>query len=186
MSLKSTVMKAELQLSDLDRNRYGTFPLTLAQHPSETDLRLMVRVLAFVLYADERLALGRGLSSEDEPDLWRRDYSGEIEQWIDLGQPDESRIRKACGRSREVVVVSYSGRSAAVWWEKQRGFLQRQKNLTLIDIDGAQAEALAGLVERSMRLTVMIQDAVVQVMSDAGSVEVTPRVLVGQWPDPPA
>lgn len=179
MSLKSTVVKAELQLSDLDRNHYGTYNLTLAQHPSETDLRLMVRLLAFVLFSHDRLEFGRGLSSEDEPDLWLRDYTGDIDLWIDLGQPDESRIRKACGRASRVVVVTYSGRSAGVWWDKQQSMLRRQKNLTVVDIEGEQAEALAGLHARTMRLTVMIQDGEVQLMGGEGSVPVTPRWLVG-------
>ena len=100
MALKATVVKVELQVSDMDRHYYATHNLTLAQHPSETDERLMVRLLAFALFAQERLEFGRGLSNEEEPDLWLRDYTGDIEQWIDLGQPDESRIKKACGRAR--------------------------------------------------------------------------------------
>ena len=99
MSPKSTVMKVELQVSDMDRHYYASHALTLAQHPSETDLRLLVRLLAFALYADERLEFGRGLSDEDEPTLWRRDYTGAVEQWIELGQPDESRLRRAAGRA---------------------------------------------------------------------------------------
>ena len=143
MALKATVVKAELQISDLDRHHYATYPLTLAQHPSETDERLMVRLIAFALFASERLEFGKGLSNEDEPDLWRRDYTGEIEQWIDLGQPDESRIRKACGRARQVVVVTYGGRTADLWWEKQSAALSRLDNLTVIDIAPESVEALA-------------------------------------------
>lgn len=177
MSLKSTVVKAELQVSDMDRNYYASHNLTLAQHPSETDQRLMVRLLAFALHADERLEFGRGLSTDDEPDLWRRDYTGDIEQWIDLGQPDESRLKKACGRAREVVLVTYSGRSAGIWWEKHGNALKRLKNLTVIDIDAAAVEAVAGFVQRSMRLTAMIQDTELQLMSDSATVALTPRVL---------
>lgn len=177
MSLKSTVVKAELQVSDMDRHYYASHNLTLAQHPSETDQRLMVRLLAFALHADERLEFGRGLSTDDEPDLWRRDYTGDIEQWIDLGQPDESRIRKACGRAREVVLVTYSGRSAGVWWDKHGNALKRLKNLTVIDIDAADVDAVAAFVQRSMRLTAMIQDTELQLMSDSASVALTPRVL---------
>ena len=100
MAVGAKVHKVELHVSDLDRHHYGTHPLVLAQHPSETDERVMLRVLAFALFADERLAFGRGLSTDDEPDLWRKDLTGAIEQWIELGQPDESRVRKACGRRR--------------------------------------------------------------------------------------
>ena len=175
MALKATVVKADLQLSDLDRHHYATYPLTLAQHPSETDARLMVRLVAFALFASERLEFGRGLSSEDEPDLWRRDYTGEIEQWIDLGQPDESRIRKACGRARQVVVVNYGGRAADRWWEKIASSLARLGNLTVIDIDAAAVDALAAMIERSMRFNAIVQDGELQLMSDAGTVVVHAR-----------
>jgi uncharacterized protein YaeQ len=121
MAPRATVYKAELHVSDVDRHYYATHALTPVQHPSETAERLMVRLLAFALHAHERLAFGRGLSSEDEPDLWRRALDGEVEQWIELGQPDESRIRRACGRAREVVVVGYSGRGFAVWWTRSPG-----------------------------------------------------------------
>lgn len=170
MALKATVIKAELQLSDLDRNHYATHNLTLAQHPSETEQRLMVRLLTFALFADERLEFGKGLSSDDEPDLWRRDYTGEIEQWIDLGQPDESRIRKACGRARQVVVVNYAGRAADLWWDKNSSTLARLRNLTVIDIAEDTVEALVAGYERSMRLNVLIQDGEVQWMGDTGSI----------------
>ncbi|MCY7312750.1 MAG: YaeQ family protein [Pseudoxanthomonas sp.] len=176
MALKSTVVKAELQISDMDRHYYATHNLTLAQHPSETDSRLMVRLLAFALYADEYLEFGRGLSQDDEPDLWRKQMTGEIEQWIDLGQPDEARIRKACGRSRQVVVVTYAGRSADIWWEKNANSLQRSKNLTVIDIATEPVAELTALLGRSMRLNVMIQDGEMQVLCGEVAVSITPTV----------
>ena len=174
MALKSTVVKAELQISDMDRHYYATHNLTVAQHPSETDERLMVRLLAFALHADERLEFGRGLSQDDEPDLWNKAMTGEIEQWIDLGQPDEARIRKACGRSRHVVVVTYSGRSADIWWEKNSNSLARNSNLTVIDIAADTVSALTALMARGMRLNVMIQDGEVQVLGGDVTVEVRP------------
>lgn len=176
MALKSTVVKAELQISDMDRHYYASHNLTVAQHPSETDERLMVRLLAFALYADERLEFGRGLSQDDEPDLWRKAMTGEIEQWIDLGQPDEARIRKACGRARHVVVVTYSGRSADIWWEKNSNSLQRNKNLTVIDIPVEAVEQLVALMVRGMRLNVMIQDGEVQVLGGDVTVSLVPAV----------
>ncbi|HZX76890.1 YaeQ family protein [Lysobacter sp.] len=175
MALKATVVKAELQLSDLDRHHYATYPLTLAQHPSETDQRLMVRLVAFALFASERLEFGKGLSTDDEPDLWRRDYTGEIELWIDLGQPDESRIRKACGRARQVVVVNYAGRAADLWWDKNTAALSRLGNLTVLDIDEASVDALAAMIERSMRFNALIQDGELQLMGDSGTVALRPR-----------
>lgn len=174
MALKATVVKAELQISDMDRHYYATHPLTLAQHPSETAERLMVRVLAFALHADERLEFGRGLGSEDEPDLWRRDYTGDIELWIDLGQPDESRIRRACGRARQVVVITYSGNSADIWWQKHASTLGRLDNLTVLDIPQRSVDALGALLERGMRLNCLIQDGEVQLMGGTGDVSVCP------------
>ena len=168
MAPKSTVYKAQLQVSDMDRHHYGTYPLTLAQHPSETDDRLMVRLLAFALYADERLEFGRGLSTDEDPDLWQRDYTGLIERWIDLGQPDESRIRKACGRAREVVVLTYGGRAAELWWEKNASALARHDNLTVLDLPTEQVQALTALYMRGLRLTVMIQDGEISLLGEDG------------------
>ncbi|MGI8559925.1 MAG: YaeQ family protein, partial [Luteimonas sp.] len=162
--------------SDMDRHYYASHNLTSAQHPSETDGRLMVRLLAFALHAAERLEFGRGLSSEDEPDLWRRDYIGDIEQWIDLGQPDESRIRKACGRAQQVVVVNYSGNAADIWWDRHGVALARLKNLRVLAIDPASVDAIEGLLQRGMRLTAMIQDRELQLMSDSDNIALTPRV----------
>ena len=174
MAPKATVIRAELQVSDMDRHVYGTHLLTVAQHPSETDQRVMVRILAYALHADERLEFGRGLSNEEEPDLWRRDYTGEIEQWIDLGQPDESRVKKACGRAREVVVVNYGGRAADLWWERAKPTLERLGNLSVIDIPADGVEQLAGLHQRAMRLNCMIQDGEVHVMADTGEAVLRP------------
>ena len=176
MAPKATVVKVELQVTDMDRHYYASHNLTLAQHPSETDERLMVRLLAFALYADERLEFGRGLSDEDEPALWRRDYTGEIEQWIELGQPDESRIRKACGRAQQVVVVNYGGRAAEVWWSKNAATLARLKNLTVLDIDTDSVDAVTKLLDRGMRLTAMIQDGELQLMDTTRTIALRPSV----------
>lgn len=176
MALKATVVKAQLQVSDMDRHYYATHALTLAQHPSETELRLMVRVLAFALYADERLEFGRGVSSDDEPDLWRKSLTGEIEQWIELGAPDESRIRKACGRAREVVVLGYAGRASDLWWDKNGAGLARCSNLTVLDLPPGKGEELAALFAKNMSLQALVQDGEVQLMGDAGSVAVAPVV----------
>lgn len=176
MAPNATIYKLELQVSDMDRHYYATHNLTLAQHPSETPERLMVRLIAFALHADDRLEFGRGLSSEEEPDLWRRDYTGDILQWIDLGQPDESRIRKAAGKSRQVVLVNYSGHGAQIWWDKVGAGLSRLKNLTVIDLDPADVEATTALLARGMRLTAMIQDGELQLMSEHENIALTPRI----------
>jgi uncharacterized protein YaeQ len=176
MAPKATIHKAELQVSDMDRHYYATHALTLAQHPSETNERLMVRLLAFALHADERLEFGRGLSTDDEPDLWRKSLTGEIEQWIELGQPDEQRIRKACGRAHQVIVINYSGRSADIWWDKIAGGLARSKNLTVIDIPAEAVQALAVLVGRNMQLQCLVQDGHAQLISDNADVSIEPTL----------
>ena len=176
MAPKSTVVKAELQVSDMDRHYYATHNLTLAQHPSETDERLMVRLLAFALYADEKLEFGRGLSDEDEPALWKRGYSGDIELWIELGNPDESRIKKASGRADQVVVVNYGGRASDLWWDRIASSLTRLKNLTVIDVPADVVDALPAIGERGMRLNALIQDGELQLMGERGSVSLRPGV----------
>ena len=174
MSIKATVYKLELQISDLDRHYYQTHKLTIAQHPSETEQRMMVRALAFALNADDALSFGRGLSSEDEPDLWRRDLTGEIELWIDVGQPDESRIRRACGRARKVVIYTYSGHGAQIWWDKNGASLARNKNLEVINLPGPACQLLAALAGRSMSLQCLIQEGQVQLSDATTMVELEP------------
>lgn len=174
MALKATVHRATLQVSDLDRHYYASHTLTLAQHPSETDARLMVRLLAFGLFADERLEFGRGLSSEGEPDLWQRSLTGEIEHWIELGQPDEAEVRRASGRARRVTVVGYSGRGFGLWWERNAVGLARCANLDVIELPTGSAEALAALLARGMDLQCLIEEGDVQLLGKGGSVAVTP------------
>lgn len=174
MALNSTIYKVELQISDMDRHYYATHALTLARHPSETEERLMVRLLAFALYAEDRLEFGKGISDEDEPALWRKDYTDEIELWIELGQPDEARIRKACGRARHVVVINYGGNIADMWWAKVGTSLGRNRNLTVLDIPAATVAELLPLLQRGMRLQALIQDGQLQLMNDTESVAIDP------------
>ena len=172
MAVKATIFKVELQVNDIDRNYYQAHTLTLAQHPSETEERLMVRLLAFALNAGEGLSFGRGISTDDEPDLWSRDLTGVIDLWIDVGQPDEQRIRKACGRSGEVRVYCFSGRSAEIWWKKNATAFDRCANLRVFEIPTEASRQLAALASRNMQLQCLVQDGQVQVMGDATTVEV--------------
>ena len=158
MALKATIFKAELQVSDLDRGHFATHALTLARHPSETDERMMVRLIAFAMNADDALEFGRGLSAEDEPDLVQRDLTGAIQLWIEVGLPDEREVRKAAGRSRRVVVYTYGGRSAALWWEQNRGALARLDNLTVVDIPAEATQGASAIAARNMRLGCTIQE----------------------------
>lgn len=157
MALKATIYKASLQVSDMDRNYYGEHSLTLARHPSETDERMMVRVLAFALNAHEHLAFGKGLSDTDEPDLWQKDLTGSIVHWIDVGQPDEKRLIRAGGRADRVTVYAY-GRGADLWWEANAERLERAKNLTVWRLPTSASAALGKLAARSMQLHCAIQD----------------------------
>lgn len=177
MALKATIFKVELSIADMDRHYYGDHGLTIARHPSENDERMMVRTLAFARYADPALTFGKGLCVDDEPDLWQKDLTGVIERWIDVGQPDEKWIRKACGRAREVVVVSY-GRAADIWWNGVRGKLARQANLTVWNLPPDAAPALAALAERSMRLQCTLQDGQIWVTNGRETVAVEPVRLI--------
>ena len=180
MALKATIFKVDLQVSDMDRHYYENHPLTLAQHPSETDERLMIRVLTFALFAHERLEFTRGLSTIDEPDLWQKSLTGEIEHWIELGLPDAKRLGKACGRSQQVHVVTYAGRNASLWWEKIQPDLQRFKNLAVINIPAADVEVLTGLASRNLELQCMIQDGAVFLTCGETQLQIEPE----RWMEP--
>ena len=157
MALKATISKARLQVSDMDRNYYAEHALTVARHPSETDERMMVRLLAFALNAHEHLAFGKGLSDTDEPDLWQRDLTGAIEHWIEVGQPDDKRLLRACGRAGRVTVYAYGNR-AELWWKPLAGKLERAKNLAVWRIPAAAVQALESLADRNMQLQCTIQE----------------------------
>lgn len=158
MALKSTIFKASLGVADLDRPHYGDYSLTLARHPSETDERMMVRLLAFALFSDERLEFGKGLSTAEEPALWLRDYSGEIRLWIEVGLPDERAVRKAVGRADAVVVLAYGGRAVDLWWAKEGEAMSRLPKLTVLALDAGQSAALADLAQRNMSLHCTVQE----------------------------
>lgn len=153
---KASVHKVGLEIADMDRDHYESYRLTVAQHPSETEIRLMVRLLGFAMYAHASLEFGAGLSSDEEPDLWQRGDAGEIELWIDLGQLDSKRIRKACGLSKRVVVVTYQERAARLWWQQVKADVARHKNLDVLHVSGA--EALGTMVQRNMNLSINRQD----------------------------
>ncbi|MEH0164535.1 YaeQ family protein [Paucibacter sp. JuS9] len=181
MALKATIHKAHLQISDMDRHVYGEHNLVIARHPSETDERMMIRVLAYALYvpADDmrgRLEFSKGLSDVDEPELWQLDLTGDVVHWIDLGQPDERRIMKAHGRAERVTVISYAS-STPVWWSNLEGKLIRAPKLDVWQIPAEQSQALAALAERSMQLQISIQDGSIYVSTANASVEIHPQAL---------
>jgi uncharacterized protein YaeQ len=181
MALKSTVYKAALQIADMDRGVYADHALTLALHPSETDERLMMRVLAFALQAPAdndhgALVMARGLSDADEPDLWQHDLTGQLMHWIEVGLPDERRLSKASARAERVTLYAYAS-STPVWWAGIATKLTRLANLAIWQVPAEQSQALAALAERSMQLQLTIQDGHVWVSHPRGTVEVVPHAL---------
>ena len=177
MALKSTVYKATLGIADMDRPYYGEHNLTLARHPSETEQRLMVRLLAFALYADERLEFGRGISSDDEPALWLKEYSSEIRLWIEVGLPDERLLRRAAGRAESVVVFAYGGKAMEMWWLKEGSALARLRNLRVFALSDEQSAALTALADRNMSLQCTVQDSQVWITNGPATVLIELREL---------
>jgi len=159
MALNATIYKAELNVVDIDRHYYEQHNLILAQHPSETAERLMLRLLVFALHASETMAFTKGLSIDDEPDLWQKNLSGDIELWVELGLPSEKRLKKACGRSKQVIVYAYGAGAADLWWQKLQPQLSRFNNLAVLRIDLAPLEQFTTLLSRTIELQVSIQDA---------------------------
>ncbi len=174
MAQKATIYKVELSVSDMDRHYYETHKLTVAKHPSETDERLMVRLVAFALNAHDQLEMTKGLSTDDEPDIWQKSLSGELELWIALGLPSEKVVRQSCGKADKVIVYSYGGSVADMWWEKIKNSTTRFDNLSVVNLPEAETTALAHLANRTMKLQVNIQDGEVMVSADESVVYVNP------------
>lgn len=175
MALSATIFKVNLQISDMDRHYYAEHLLTLARHPSETDERMMVRLLAFALHADERLHFTKGLCLDEEPDLWQMSLTNEIEVWIDVGLPDERRIRKACNRADKVFLYSYGGRGANLWWQRNAEKLQRFSNLNVLEIPETNCKELTKLVQRNMQLQCTIQDGEIWVNNGEQTCSISPQ-----------
>jgi uncharacterized protein YaeQ len=177
MATGATIHRADLSIADMDRNYYADHALTIARHPSETEERLMVRLLAFAVFAADDLEFGRGLSTDDEPDLWRRDLTGLVQTWIEVGLPEEKWLRKACGRSRQVVVLAYGAAKAEQWWKRNEQDLLRLDNLTVLSLPAAAGAALAAMAARSMRLNVTIQESQVWLGSESAETSLQLHVL---------
>lgn len=165
MAISATINKVSLNIANMDRHHYQLYELTVAQHPSETDYRFMIRLIAFALNANDHLSFTKGLCVNDEPEIWQKSLSDEIELWIDLGQVDEKRIRKACGRAGQVIIYTYNERKATVWWEQQADKLQRFDNLRVFHM---YADIPDSMVSRTMQLQCNIQDNEVY-LSDSNS-----------------
>lgn len=180
MALKATIYKADLQISDMDRHYYADHALTIARHPSETDERMMVRLLMYALHAQEGIAFTKGLFDVDEPEVWVKDLTGEIRLWIEIGQPDETRLRKACSRAEQVVSVCYSS-SCEVWWKQIENKLARLDNLVVLRLSSGTSQALAAMAERTMQLQCLVQDGEAWISTDAARVQVELKLLKADW-----
>jgi uncharacterized protein YaeQ len=178
MALKATIYKADLSIADMDRNYYQEHPLTIARHPSETDERLMIRLLAFALHADPALAFGKDLFDVDEPALWLKDLTGAIDLWIEVGQPDEKRILKAAGRAERVIVYSYSATSS-IWFKGLANKIDRAKNVSVINIPAEVSAQLEKMAARSMALQCTIQDGQVWITDGVETVLVERETVRG-------
>jgi uncharacterized protein YaeQ len=174
VALSSKIYKARLNVADLDRHYYADHALTLARHPSETQERLMLRLLAFALNASDALSFGKGISNEEEPDLWSRSPSGEIDLWIDLGTPDPDRIRKACGRAKQVTLYCYGRRAVPAWWERHGKALARFDNLTARGIPADGCDGLAGMTAVSMDLQCTIEGGLAWISDAQRQVQIEP------------
>jgi uncharacterized protein YaeQ len=174
MAENATIYKVELSVSDMDRHYYETHKLTVAKHPSETDERLMVRLLAFALNAHERLELTKGLSTDDEPDIWQKTLSNELEVWVALGLPSDKIVRQSCGKANKVVIYCYGGKTAKMWWDKIKNSTNRFDNLQVVNFSENDTNDLSKLANRSMKLQVNIQDGDVMVGVGDSIVHVNP------------
>jgi len=181
MALKSTVFKAQLQIADMDRALYADHALTLARHPSENDERMMMRLLAFALAVPAedlrgKLEFTAGLSDTEAPDLWQKDLTGDLVQWVEVGQPDDRRLAKACGRSERVKLWAFSS-AVPIWWQGIENKVARLANLEVWQVPVEQSRELALLAERSMQLQVTVQEGQVWVGNASRSVALEPKLL---------
>ncbi|MED5524031.1 YaeQ family protein [Gallaecimonas pentaromativorans] len=158
MALGATIYKAQLNISDLERHYYGEHQLTLACHPSETETRLMVRLLAFIAHADDDLTFTKGLSSDDEPDLWLKAPDGRILLWIELGEPTVKRIKQGLSRAEKVLVYSYGARGAEQWWKQFGDEIKALKRLEVLNIGFEQLPALAAFAKKNMALSATLME----------------------------
>ncbi len=174
MALKSTIFKIKLDTSDLSRHYYQSHSLTLARHPSENDERMMVRLVAFAFNAEEHLEFTKGLSTDDQPDVWRHELSGVLAQWIDVGRPSEARIRKACAKAESVRIYAFGGNAAEIWWQSISGQMARYKNLEVFILPEQCTATLAALVDRTMEVQCTIDEGVAWFSIGSESIEVSP------------
>ena len=175
MALKPTIYKIKISLSDLNRNYYDTLNLTIAQHPSETIERMMVRMLAYCINVQEHLTFTKGLSSVEEADIWARSYDDQILLWIDVGEPSIDRVKKVCRLANEVKVYCFNSK-ADVWWEQSQEKILQMK-AAVYKFDWVNIKTLAGLVERTMEISISITGDTAYIATEQGEAEVNWQTL---------
>ena len=181
MAIKATIYKAVIHIADMDRGYYDELSLTIARHPSETDERMMVRIFVFALHASEGLKFTEGVAArEDEPDIWLKSLTGDIDLWIEVGLPDEKKIKKACNRSGKVYVYPYAGRSVQTWWRPMAPRLSKQGNLNVVALPQDATKALSGLAQRTMTLHFNVQDGQIWVGDSENNILVEREILSGE------
>jgi uncharacterized protein YaeQ len=182
MAIKSTIFKANLQIADIDHGYYADHALTLARHPSETDERMMVRLTAMAIHAHElqdtckgngTLTFGAGLSDPDDPDVSLTDFTGRKRIWIEVGQPEDKPVSKACSKAGAVILYAF-GSAADVWWRGIETKLTRLEKLQVWRLPTEVAPALAAMAERSMQLQATVQEGALTLSSTLGSVHIEP------------
>ncbi|MCU7836574.1 MAG: YaeQ family protein [gamma proteobacterium symbiont of Taylorina sp.] len=176
MAIKATIYKAKLEISNCDRNYFHSHELTISCHPSETEQRMMVRLLAFILFASERLSFTKGLCADDEPELWDKNLSGEIELWISLGQIDEKQLRKSLGRSKQVIIFTHAGQKSSIWWKKNQPQYSQLNNLQIINVKSEDVEAIQSFVSRNMDLQATIQEGIIWLSDTSQTISIEPEV----------
>jgi uncharacterized protein YaeQ len=186
IAIKSTIYKANVSVADIDHAYYADHALTLARHPSETDERMMVRLAALALNAyllqercggDGILSFGAGLSDPNEPDVWLRDFTGEAKQWIEIGQPEDKPIIKACGKSDTVAVYCFH-HAAHVWWKGIHTKLTRPKNLSVWRFESETTRELAAWAQRSMQLQATVQEGELLLGNGQSTITLVPQRLL--------
>jgi uncharacterized protein YaeQ len=175
MALKPTIYKTNITLSDLNRDYYDSFGLTIAQHPSETLERMMARVVAFCVNAEQGLEFTKGLSEVEQPDIWKISLDGQIERWLDVGEPEVERIKKATRKASSVEVFSFNSKSDVWWAQSREKFVQL--NAHFYRFNWHEIQQLASLCQRTMNFSVLITGESALITFENGECEVNWQTL---------
>lgn len=178
MALQATPYKIEMNLTDMDRHVYETLRFTVARHPSETEERLAVRLIAYALFYKEHLSFGRGLSDVDEPALWEKSLDDRVLHWIEVGQPDSERMTWCSRRTERFSLVAYG--NLRVWQTKELDPVRSLKNINVVGIEQGALEALAQDLPRSLNWSLMISEGELFITDERGQHEVPLQWLIGE------